>query len=277
MHTTISDIQTSSLLYYDQEFADKCYEFCMQRDIDYLPSINEPNCVYCLNESTGGFIEVQIEYGQKVDSQLRIFDPKLLGQFAAQPLLFVYSGGYLSGIIHFSDYNRPAVSSHLYQAFFDYEVALREFLVLNDVGDQDMYEYFAQGTASASDKDGYFKSRLAWFKKNKALIAKGAPFEQYYLSDLVNFICDRNHMSLDKCVVDLRNGVMHAHRHVGQVAQDEGQVRNAVYDRESFAEFFLACLALHRDLKRVRNRITYLRSGMHPRHTNIRTQAGFGF
>lgn len=277
MHPTISDIQTSVLLYHDPEFEEECFQFCVQRDIDYLPSINDARCAYRLNKGTGGFDEVVIESGQKVDGQVRIFDPKLLGQFATQPLLFVYAGEYLTGVIHFSDYNRPAISSHLYQAFFDYEVALRELLVSKWVTDQDFCSYFADKAGAAATEQSYFKGRLQWLKKNQAQIAKGPPFEQYYLRDLVNFIYDRNLMSLERCVIDLRNGVMHAHRHVEQIAQDDNEVRNAVYDRESFAEFFLACLALHNDLKRVRNRIAYLRSGVHDPSAIHRAQPSFGF
>ena len=258
MHPKISDIQTSTLLYYDPEFHEECLQFCVQRDIDYLPSLDDPRCAYHRNDNMDGFTEVQIGYRQKVDDQVPIFDPRLYAQFTDHPLLFVYSSEDLAGVVHFSDYNRPAVSSHLYELLFDYEIALREFLASNKVTDSKMYEYFEEGAVLPTKQQGYFKGRLQWYRKNESLIGKGQPFEHYYLKDLVNYICDHNLLSLDKCVPDLRNGVMHARPNVQRHGRLMG---NAVYDRKLFAEFFQACLALHRDLKRVGNRIAFMSGG----------------
>lgn len=261
MHPAISDIQTSTLLYYDCEFAEQCFQFCLQRDIDYLPSIDDPSSAYHLNKSPRGFTEVEIDSAQKVDGQVRIFHPALLDRFAAQPLLFVYDDEYLTGVVHFSDYNRPTVSAYLYQTLFDYETALRELLVLHRFTDQSMLQYLAQRKASATTKEykGNGNGKSGESDRKVLPITKGPPFEQFYLRNLVHFICDQNIISIDKCVLKLRNGVMHAHHHVELDAEGVGY---AVYDRNSFAEFFQSCLALHRDLKRVRNRIAYLRSGV---------------
>lgn len=256
MQPLISDIQTTDLLFYDPDFHEQCCEFCQFRDIDNLPSLEDPEKVFYYDKTKGTFTEEKIGEQRKIDGHIRLFDPSLEGRFRQQPLLFVYTSGYLSGVVHFADYNRPAVSVSLYQTFFEYERALRELLILNGLGDESMGEYFERKAEAAAGKEkDHWTRRLSRYKR-EAGCSKAPPLQRFYLDDLIGLARDQKVLELNAEVVDLRNGVMHAHDHV---SQKDFRAGDAVYDLQSFQNFFRPCAAVHQDLKRVRNRIAYLR------------------
>ena len=125
----LSEIQTTDLIYYDPEFHEDCLKFCEKRDIDYLPSLVDETKFYAKSGDT--FDEKDIPPEQVVDEQTYIFDPMLLDRFCTYKLLFVSSNHQLSGVVHFSDYNRQAVHSYLFNLLSAFERTLRRLFYLN--------------------------------------------------------------------------------------------------------------------------------------------------
>lgn len=254
MQPQISDIQTTALLYYDPAFDEQCRQFCLERDIDYLPALEDERIAYRYDKAGGGFVKGEIGEAQWIDGRIRLFDASLLERFQRDPLLFVHMDGYLTGVIHFSDYNRPEVSVHLYRALFDFEKALRELLLLRGIDDVAMQCYFVEKESTATEH-----KKAHWTKKIAHILVaanagKTPPLQQFYLDDLIGLAKDRMVIDLRGGLVDLRNAVMHAHDHV---QLQDSSAKNAVYDRKSFAKFFKLCLGLHVDLKRIKNQVLY--------------------
>lgn len=257
MQPLIFDIQTTALLYYDPAFEEQCYQFCLERDIDCLPALEDERIVYRYDKAGGSFVKGEIGEGQKVDGRTCLFDASLLERFQREPLLFVHTDGYLTGVIHFSDYNRPEVSVYLYRALFDFEKALRELLLLRGIDDTTMLAYFAEKASTAAEsKKGYWTKKIAQMQV-AADAHKTPPLQQFYLDDLLGLAKDRKVIDPRGGLVDLRNAVMHVRDHV---QLQNFTAKNAVYDRESFAKFFKLCLGLHGDLKRIKNQVLYLQS-----------------
>lgn len=269
MQPLISDIQTTSLLYFDPDYPNLCRQFCKQRDIDYLPSLEDPKIIHQYNEATDEFVEKVICDEHIVSGHTNIFDPALLAQFRQQPLLFVHTGDYLSGVVHFSDYNSPAVSLYLYQVFFGFEKTLRELLIFHRLDNMDMVDYFMQSRAAACSEveENRFSRKLRPFEKKKKkgqekgeiVIPKGPLFQTFCLDDLIGLAINKGAIRLSPDVVQLRNDVMHVHDYVQLIDFEAG---NDIYNLESFEAFFNRCATLHQDLKRVRNRIAYLKSAI---------------
>jgi hypothetical protein len=127
-YVSLADIQTSELLYFDQEEKSVCYCFCYERGIDCLPDAEDPNKFYQRNREIEDFEHREIEADRIVDGSTDVFAPFLLHCFDSYHLLFVRSHGVITGVVHFSDYNRPAVNVFLYSLLFNYETSLRELL-----------------------------------------------------------------------------------------------------------------------------------------------------
>src|SRR5687767_4703682 len=123
---TFADIQISSILFYDPDLKDECYKFCVKRNIDCLPALDNPRKVYVRDDVIFDFLEEEVKDERIIDGSLNIFEPTLFEKFVTHPLLLVFSNNDLTGVVHFSDYNQPAVSIYLYEVFLSYEKALRD-------------------------------------------------------------------------------------------------------------------------------------------------------
>jgi hypothetical protein len=149
----IADIQTSDVLYFDPGFREKCYEFCKKRNIDFLPSLDDTKQIYVRDDEQADFHVRTVDSAQTIDGSRRAFDLAILEVFRANYLLFVYTQGEFSGVVHFSDFNKPVVHSYLFDVIFQYERTLRHFLHRNGLGNTDMVGYFDEISTTTDDPD----------------------------------------------------------------------------------------------------------------------------
>jgi hypothetical protein len=233
----IVDIQTTDIIYYDEEYKDQCSIFCKERDIDCLPGLNDPYSYYTKISHSTEFQRNQISDENKIDGQTHLFDLLMEEKFKASSVLFVTTNDYLSGVVHFSDYNHPLVNTYLFNLISSYERSLRKLLVLKGLTYQDMVHF---KNNSSNNKNG---------KKLK----KGEPFEDTFLRDLLAFVNSQNIADVNVYETNqLRNTIMHAKKQVGLLDPDRG---DNIYNQKSFTEFFNRVTILLKDYKKVLNKI----------------------
>jgi hypothetical protein len=92
---TIADIQTCDVLFYDPELRDKCYAFCRERNIDFLPALDEKH-IYFRDEETQNFIETNVDGNYKISGTKNAFSADLLEIFRIQPLRMVFEDSELT-------------------------------------------------------------------------------------------------------------------------------------------------------------------------------------
>jgi hypothetical protein len=239
----LGDIQTSDILYYDPNIEKECWDFCDNRDIDCLPALNNPKKFY--RKTGDNFSEEDVKPEMMVDNDTYIFDPILLERFKENPLLFVYQGNELTGVVHFSDYNRPEVDQYLFGLLSAYEKSLRDLLVSKGFTNEHMVEYLKS------------KNQLKKYERihNKnPLIPK---FQACFLYQLLGFIAEhKKELNLDLCqsTDDLRNKVMHMHESVNKKNPNQD---NYIYDIETFKPFFDRVITFLQDYKKVNNRVAF--------------------
>ena len=244
---TFSDIQTSDLIYYDEKNREKCLEFCRKRDIDYLPSLS--NSDQCYNKAEDRIQD--IENTMKVQIDDFIFSESLLGNFKKHRVLFVYSNKDLTGVVHFSDYNRSPVDIYLYSLLSSYEKALRKLLVKNGLNNEHMISYFEE----TKRNDTYYRKRINEYNSNKEKYSSLPPFEKFYLRDLIELAKHKKIIDLSNDeVINLRNDIMHAHELVNKRNPNQDDY---IYDIESFEKLFKRVRSLLDDIKRVNNQIAF--------------------
>ncbi len=249
-----SDIQTTDLIYYDPDVKDGCLGFCQQRDIDCLPSLTDPNRFFQRNST--GFEEKEVPPERIVDCKMPIFDPSLLEKFRTYYLLFVVANNQLTGVVHFCDYNRPTVHSYLFNLLSAYERSLRKLFCVNKLSNQDMLDYYQDRIDTCSgDEKNFYKRRKKGYENHKADHEKLAPFECFYLSDLLELAGHRKVIEVQTGTCDLRNQIMHAH---DLVNLDDPYRGDLIYTLASFEKFFAQVMVLLHDYKKVNNRITLL-------------------
>ncbi len=254
LHVSFSDIQTSELLYYDADICKDCLHFCNERDIDCLPALGKPFTFFRKTESN--FYEEHVTPERQAAINEFIFNPSLLERFRANPLLFVYSGHELTGVVHYSDYNRPAVGAFLYDQLSSYERSLRRLLVLHGLKNLDMLNYFKTACEKAilAKQNSPYQRKLREYQNRQAFNDRLPAFERFYLLDLMKLAGDRNILTVDTRVNELRNMVMHSHE---LVYMRDANRNDYIYDFSSFEDFFKQVTALLDDFQRVRNRVAF--------------------
>jgi len=252
---TFSDIQTRDLLYYDPSLQELCYSFCSTRDIDCLPSLEDPKKIYVRNDADQSFNEESVESERVVSGSLNIFEPNVINLFTRHSLLLVMTDNTFTGMVHFSDYNKTIVSTHLYELFQDYEISLRKVLTKKKMKNSAMAEYFQvmlsspEKSQDAKEKSIYTK-KINDYNRNIEKLNNMPRFQGFYLLDLIGLINFHNIITLDVTVNKLRNMVMHAHEFISMKKPED---ENLIYSLESFREFFSYSSILCKDQKRVKN------------------------
>ena len=252
MELQINDLQVKSILYYDPAYANESLSYCKKRNIDCLPSVDDSNTIYVRDNVANKFEPIEIDQLRKVNTSDKVFSRELLDKFKNNHLLLVYDEKELTGVVHFSDYNSIKINEYLYSLFFNYENLLRRFLVLNNLADKDMYEYYCRKYDTT--KRDIHKIKMESYNEEKA---KRLPaFQTWYLKDLFTLI---NHKKLIKLtdLGELRNIIMHARE---LVEKDDYSLGDLVYNIDSFSNFFEMVLTLKNDFKRVANKIRFLES-----------------
>jgi hypothetical protein len=254
----IADIATSEILFYDAACVTDCYRFCLKRDIDCLPAISDQSAFHRRNDNTQAFDGEDLGNDRRLEAHIAIFRPELLERFQGQPVQFIFTHDELTGVVHFSDYNRPVVSTFLYDAIAGYERSLRALLKESGHTHADMLAYLeamAEATLGTDDHSCY-KGRGKKLLKKAKRMPQAPPFQVFELRDLIGLSEAKDIMGLDSDVVELRNMVMHTNRLVDMV--DE-QTDDFIYDFASFERFFGRVLSLLEDSQRVKNRLAFIR------------------
>lgn len=250
----LNDIQTSDLLYYDPGLENACFKFCQMRNIDCLPSLCNPLEYYRRTEDSFCIAEVVPE--MRVNCNKNIFDASLLDRFRYQHLLFVYADDELSGVVHFSDYNKPLVDTYLFSMLSAYERSLRTLLKANGLTNRHMLDYFQSvidSPATSNDRNKY-KKRCRDYEKYQSENEKLPEFEKFYVDDLIGLAKNKLGVEISEEVKDLRDDIMHAHE---LVYRRNPHLADYIYDFASFERFFLLVLRLLQDYKKVNNRILF--------------------
>ncbi len=259
----VADIQTSDLLYFDPAFIERCYKFCEDRNIDCLPALDAPGKIFLRDKTQHVFKEEPIADAQKVSSATNIFAPEMLERFRKHPLLMVFTGNELTGVMHFSDYGKPVVSAYLYELFYALEKALKTMLLAQKMGNDEMLAYFQHCIETATDKDEkeYYKRRRRSFEKNEQKNRLLPPLQTFYLGDLIELADYKGIILLSSDLVELRNMIMHAHE---LVDMENPYTDDLIYKFESFETFFDRVVRLHQDYKRVNNWLAFQPSNKDP-------------
>ncbi len=250
---SIADIMTADLLYYDEGHHDDCYRFCEERDIDCLPVIGDSS-FYRRNDEIRGMEQRRLTADRRLNAHTPLFRPDLLDRFRRQHVMFIFDRGEMTGVVHFSDYNKSLVSAYLYLQIAAYEQSLRQILTRLKLEHTDMLAYFKvriETASDTSDRDFYSRARNQF--NNKAVKMPTAPkFQAADLRHLIGFVESHGLIELDDEVVELRNSIMHANRLVDMVDPNNDDY---IYDFASFEVFFTRALLLLKDSRRVHNRL----------------------
>lgn len=252
----IADIQTTDLLYYDEQHIETCYNFCKQREIDCLPVIGDPNIFYQQNDDTKTFDRCELTDDRRIDAHTFIFRPDLLERFKGRAIQFVFTHGELTGVVHFSDYNRDLVGAYLFAQFAKYERGLRELAICKKLENVNMREYFEEKKAKSSkDKDiEFYERRLANYDNELKRMEKAGEFQFFYMDELIGLLKSQNIIQLNKSIVELRNMIMHARP---PIKMTDAHTDDFIYDLTSFKRFFKYAVMLLTDSKCVYNRIAF--------------------
>jgi hypothetical protein len=120
---SFNEIMTSQIVFYDDSFKKECAEYCRERNITYVPSLDNFNIYYRLAD--GEFQENRIDESQKFNVDDDIFGNSVVEKFEAHHVLFVFEKNELVGVVHFSDYNRNPVFIYTYSLLLAFEKGLR--------------------------------------------------------------------------------------------------------------------------------------------------------
>lgn len=254
---SMRDIQISDILYYDPAFREDCYRFCVERDIDCLPSLDDSGRIFRRQSDFYDFVEEIVPEERIVADWQSIFESELADKFARNALLLVYSHRGLTGVVHFSDYNQPVVSSYLYNLFLAYERTLRTILELRGLHNRNMIEYFEERIDHPKEQNdkNHFSRKIREYEKHRNDIEKLPEFHSFYLRDLIELAEHSEIIFVENKVAELRNMVMHAHDFVHM---EDPHTDNLIYNPKTFQKFFDLAVTLHKDYKRVANHLAFI-------------------
>jgi len=252
----ISDIETKDMLFFDAEFKEQCFKFCLQRDIEFLPSLDDSTQMYVRDDNARDFKVELISEQRKMDGFQIAFDSRVLNAFQQNHLLFVFTEGEFSGVVHFSDFNKSIVSAYLFEVFFQYERSLRIFLHECGLRNSDIVKFFEIKVSQAKKESSrdFYQRKIDGYLIKKAEIDKLPQFQSFYLDDLISFAnAQGNNLNID--VIELRNMIMHAHELVNM---ENWSADNFIFDFAAFEKFFTRAIALHHDYRKLKNKVAFL-------------------
>jgi hypothetical protein len=88
-------IMTSQVMFYDNSFEAECVTYCKERNITYLPSLENFEVCYTLDADK--FEDERITDNQKVNVNEDMFDKSVLEKFKVYHILFVFDRNELVG------------------------------------------------------------------------------------------------------------------------------------------------------------------------------------
>lgn len=245
-------IMTSQVLFYDNSFEAICMNYCQERYISYLPSLD--NFDICYRFADRKFQEERIDESQKVSVDDDIFDKLVVEKFEAHQVLFVFEKNELVGVVHFSDYNRSPVFIYVYSLLLAFEKGLRELLIRIGLSNEDMIEFLELH----QNENDYYKKQLEYYSgsKIKDEMKELETFQMFYLKELIGLVNYKKILRLSESVNYIRNIVMHAKN---PVKYEDYEVAGLIYNIESFKKFFESIKSLQSELREVTNKNNYMK------------------
>lgn len=254
----IADIQTRELLYFDEQLKDECYEFCKNRDIDCLPSFDNSSKFYQRNDEKNSFDLLDIGDDRRIEGSTFIFRSDLLDRFKKHQLFFVFTHGELTGVIHYSDYNRIIVNTYLFAEISLYERSLRKLLIAKRMGNNDMLAYFEHRADKSKTKQNVaedFKRKIQEFEKKKDYCSRLEEFQCFYLMDLIGLTNWQEVIPLNDSINNLRNSITHSRN---TIEMRDARTPDFIYEFDTFEELFKSVQLLLNEGLRIRNRVLLL-------------------
>ncbi|RYC70030.1 hypothetical protein [Spirosoma sordidisoli] len=222
---TIADIMERNVLFYDAENEDACRTICQTLNLDNLPALDGRSCYFL--DDDGNFTSQPIPVGSCVRPHERLFDDSILNKFrqASHNVLFVYededcNSNFLA-VVHISDFNRDVVIQTIQDDILVFERTLRQFLILLK--------------ETNTSIDTYLKTESPKKRNNKLKkpYDNYAPFQQYNLSDLLDFARHLSYpgvhyddLTIKAINKNLRNTVMHGKNVVELVSNDHYSIES---------------------------------------------------
>jgi len=221
---TFEDIMQTKILYFDNEVKEACLDICDTLKIDTMPDYYSKN----YHELTDrNFIEKQIVESLKLQINDRIFEIQNIEKFKNNKhnVLYVFAGNVLKGIVHFADYNANVVLKRIQDDVLNFEMNLREFLVLNGKTNTDIKNYYEYKLLKEKNEVNkcFYEEKLNNFSRKENEIKVLGQFQIFELSVLMNY-CNSSYSNklfmfekTAKCnknndndiISSLRNMVMH--------------------------------------------------------------------
>lgn len=243
---TFEDIMQDKILYFDKEIEAACLDICKTLNIDNMPGYDSKHYFELENNE---FKKKTISADLILQSNDRIFDTECIEKFKNNKhnVLFVFTGKVLKGIVHFADYNRNIVHKRIQDDVLNFEINLREFLILNGKTIEDIlkfYEYSLMHEKRERNKL-HFERRISFFNSKEAEIKALGQFQLCDLSDLMDY-CNstysnqifkfENHTNLNnkignQIIGPLRNLVMHGKNPI------EKEIDSSIFSIESLIRF----------------------------------------
>jgi|GEM_PF-6373730 len=128
---TVASIRTRKIRYYE-DFSDeqKRRAFCRERDITLLPSKKGTVAYRLIGKS---FLRERL---QRIAKTTPLFSSRLLDKFEKSPQtpLFTIEDNHITGVLHFSDYNRLPVYTYFYYLVSSCERMMRAICAQEESG-----------------------------------------------------------------------------------------------------------------------------------------------
>lgn len=219
-YTTIRDICTKDLIFYEKEQADNLAELCKENSISYLPDKDRKTCWQLKGDS---FIHLK-----KIPSKLicaptyLIFDEHTIDKFEKggnhDEVMFVVEKNLIKGMVHIIDYNNDDLFVELYRMLLNFENNLRTLLIQKKLKNKDFIQWLKKEGEKEKKSNKYLYYHKKYQQANRqAEVEKrenANPFQTFYLRDLVQFAFAQQLLSekgfdID-AISDLRNWIAHA-------------------------------------------------------------------
>ncbi|MEO0472585.1 MAG: hypothetical protein AAF206_23415 [Bacteroidota bacterium] len=241
-------IMTREMVFFDKEYQDECAFFCQARGINYLPHISRNEKCFYYHPDTQDFEPRNIERQQVVRPTDQIYAFSLMDRFQKFDVLFVKEGGILTGVVHYSDYNRAPVYEDLFKKLFLLEKSLIHLIVEYSGLKKRALKEFLNDSSTEADKQTDLVS--SDFSGEKMTLKTILHFTRKY--ELVKI---RN-SDIDQ-IIDLRNKVAHSDQLVSTSKSNPQS-----YTINTFKRLILGVNSLAVALKQVGYRLYFMEASL---------------
>lgn len=204
----------SDLMYFDWAEEELCARFCRELNISQMPCIRDRTQYYHWDGAAfQGPFAVSETLPLRVDEFPFAIKVKDHFRKRGHEAAFVTDAhSRVVGVVHISDYNKPASLNYQYLAVLEFEQLLRSFLYLSGISNAEILNW-GETKAATNDFIANMMKRLR--QENYQERMQGLrPLQAFHLSDLLNYIHHTKMMRFDmkkiKRIKALRDRIMHS-------------------------------------------------------------------